>query len=289
MCKMIRLLKFNYISDFSGAKDVLKQIKKTSFENLKCSVCQEIFIDAVVIECGHTFCKHCIEEWQKKFIEENPDEEPYPCPECRAVFKTFSPNINVNNFIDDLTAVILDEEEKKDREETINERLEKKNNPPIPGANRGAIPINNLELDGENIGNMVTEEIEIENESEIEYDLEIEVDSEIESIAVDQANNENTRPALVETFDLHQRQQNVQEHLENRESLQATPDLIDASSHHQLGHESIRHLPHPHSTMDLPRPFIVENISSNSSSQFHPQLGHGSIREMPHPHSFRDL
>ena len=278
MCKMICLLKFNYISDFSGAKDVLKQIKKTSFENLKCSVCQEIFIDAVVIECSHTFCKYCIEEWQKTFIEENPDEEPYPCPECRAVFKTFSPNINVNNFIDDLTAVILDEEQKKEREETINERLEKKNNPPIPGANRGAIPINNLELDGENIGNRVTEEIEIENESEIEYDLEIEVDSEIESIAVDQANNENTRPALVETFDLHQRQQNVQEHLENRESLQATPDLIDASSHHQLGHESIRHLPHPHSTMNLPRPFMVENISSDSSSQFHPHLGHGSIR-----------
>ena len=49
----------------------------------------------MVIECSHTFCKHCIEEWQKNFIEENPDEEPYPCPVCRAVFKTFYPNISV--------------------------------------------------------------------------------------------------------------------------------------------------------------------------------------------------
>ena len=88
----------------------------------------------MVIECGHNFCNHCIEEWQKNFIEENPYEESYPCPECRAVFKTVSPNISVKNLINDLTAVILDKEQKKDREETIKERLEKKNNPSIPGA-----------------------------------------------------------------------------------------------------------------------------------------------------------
>ena len=88
----------------------------------------------MVIECRHTFCKHCIEEWQKKFIEENPYEEQYPCPECRAVFKTLSPNISLKNFINDLSAVILDKEQRKEREETIKERLEKKNNPPIPSA-----------------------------------------------------------------------------------------------------------------------------------------------------------
>ena len=74
----------------------------------------------MIIECGHTFCKHCIEEWQKKFIVENPYE--VPCPECRAVFETVSPNISVKNFINDFTAVILDKEQKKDREETIKER-----------------------------------------------------------------------------------------------------------------------------------------------------------------------
>ena len=84
----------------------------------------------MVIECGHNFCNHCIEEWQKNFIEENPYEESYPCPECRAVFETVAPNISVKKIIDDLAAVVLDEEQKKDREETIKERLEKKNNPP---------------------------------------------------------------------------------------------------------------------------------------------------------------
>ena len=107
----------------------------------------------MVIECGHNFCNHCIEEWQKNFIEENPYEESYPCPECRAVFKTVSPNISVKNLINDLTAVILDKEQKKDREETIKERLEKKKNQPIPIANNDTIPSINLELDGEDIGN----------------------------------------------------------------------------------------------------------------------------------------
>ena len=98
---------------------------------MKCSICQEIFIDPIVIVCGHNFCKHCIEEWHKNFIEENPYEEPSPCPECRTVFKTVYPNISLKNFITDLSAVILDKEEKKKREETIKERLEKKDSTPI--------------------------------------------------------------------------------------------------------------------------------------------------------------
>ena len=113
----------------------------------------------MVIECGHTFCKYCIEEWQKKFIEENPYGEPYPCPECRAVFKTVSPNISVKNHINDLTAVSLNKEQKKDREETIKERLEKKKNQPIPIANNDTIPIINLELDGEDLDNRVNDGI----------------------------------------------------------------------------------------------------------------------------------
>ena len=112
--------------------DALKQIKGFT-ENLKCSICQEIFIDPVVIVCGHNFCKHCIEEWHKNFIKENPYEEPCPCPECRTLFKTVYPNISLKNFITDLSAVILDKEEKRKREETIKERLEKKDNTPISG------------------------------------------------------------------------------------------------------------------------------------------------------------
>ena len=112
---------------------------------MKCSICQEIFIDPVVVVCGHNFCKDCIKEWQKNFIEENPYEEPCPCPECRTVFKTVYPNISLKNYINDLSAVILDEEEKKKREETIKERLEKKVTPILSaGDNDETIPNVNL-------------------------------------------------------------------------------------------------------------------------------------------------
>jgi hypothetical protein len=69
--------------------------------------------------------------------------------------------------------------------------------------------------------------------------------------------------------------------------------VADTSSNHsnQYHHEhgSNWNLSHPHSTMNLPRPFMVANISTDSSSQFHPHLGHGSFRETPHPHSYRNL
>ena len=122
--------------DFTGENckhnEALKQIKSFT-ENLKCSICQELFIEPVVIECGHNFCKHCIKEWQKNFIEANPYKEPCPCPDCRRVFKTVYPNMSLKNYINDLSAVILDEEEKIKREETIKERLET-NKTPILGA-----------------------------------------------------------------------------------------------------------------------------------------------------------
>ena len=57
-----------------------------------------------------------------------------------------------------------------------------------------------------------------------------------------------------------------------KDHFQDTPDLNHASSRHQLEHESIRHLPTPHSTMDLPR----------SLTQSRPHHGHGSLSDLPH-------
>ena len=118
---------------------------------MKCSICQEIFIEPVVIECGHNFCKHCIKEWQKNFIEANPYEEPCPCPDCRLVFKTVYPNISLKNYINDLSAVILDKEEKKKREETIKERLEKNKTPILGAGAKNEIPTISLAQNAPNL------------------------------------------------------------------------------------------------------------------------------------------
>ena len=51
---------------------------------LTCPICQEIFDDPYRITCGHTFCKNCINKWEKKRKEEE-------CPLCREEYiKNFS-------------------------------------------------------------------------------------------------------------------------------------------------------------------------------------------------------
>jgi hypothetical protein len=42
---------------------------------LICAICQEFFVEASTIECGHSFCRMCIESWLKSRLS---------CPICRA-------------------------------------------------------------------------------------------------------------------------------------------------------------------------------------------------------------
>ena len=50
---------------------------KMTEDQLQCSVCSEIFVDATTLNCGHTFCYYCICEWQKKSRKST-------CPLCRS-------------------------------------------------------------------------------------------------------------------------------------------------------------------------------------------------------------
>lgn len=62
-------------------------------KHLKCSICLNIFDNAVNNKCGHTFCKQCVHKW----IQNNHKE----CPECREPFtpKRTAPNGRVDNAI----------------------------------------------------------------------------------------------------------------------------------------------------------------------------------------------
>ena len=42
--------------------------------DLECSVCHEIFVEATTINCGHTFCRYCLDKWQENMSN---------CPLCR--------------------------------------------------------------------------------------------------------------------------------------------------------------------------------------------------------------
>lgn len=59
-------------------QDMLDNFRELAETQLQCAVCSELFVEATSINCGHTFCHYCINEWKKKKAN---------CPVCRADIK----------------------------------------------------------------------------------------------------------------------------------------------------------------------------------------------------------
>ena len=63
--------------------DIDEGLKKMIFDHLQCIICNDIFEIPFVTNCGHTFCKKCIEEWRKQSEK---------CPICRSDIVSISKN-----------------------------------------------------------------------------------------------------------------------------------------------------------------------------------------------------
>ncbi|XP_023180448.1 tripartite motif-containing protein 35-like [Xiphophorus maculatus] len=59
-----------------------------SEEDLCCPVCQDVFIDPVVLSCSHSFCKECLKNWWR----EKPARE---CPVCKTISFTKDPPVSL--------------------------------------------------------------------------------------------------------------------------------------------------------------------------------------------------
>ncbi|XP_047431910.1 E3 ubiquitin-protein ligase TRIM21-like [Mugil cephalus] len=65
-------------------------------DELRCSICLDVFTDPVSTPCGHNFCKHCItQHWDTN--------ELCKCPMCNKLFQT-RPEVNINTFICEIVA-----------------------------------------------------------------------------------------------------------------------------------------------------------------------------------------
>lgn len=73
------------------SKDVMNKVSTIMDEQLTCSVCSELFINATTLNCMHTFCLHCINEWSKKRRE---------CPICRVFVTSMNRSLVLDNFIE---------------------------------------------------------------------------------------------------------------------------------------------------------------------------------------------
>jgi len=92
-------------SQQEGAGKRTLDLKEMQSE-LVCSICQDWVIHASSLECGHMFCRECIDRWlaQKKFL----------CPVCRAEVKQIPVPARTLDVIVEKTIQRCEEKEKKD-------------------------------------------------------------------------------------------------------------------------------------------------------------------------------
>ncbi|TRY60406.1 hypothetical protein DNTS_007168 [Danionella cerebrum] len=47
-------------------EEVVSQMAEVLESELQCSICSELFIEAVTLNCAHSFCQYCIREWRSR-------------------------------------------------------------------------------------------------------------------------------------------------------------------------------------------------------------------------------
>jgi hypothetical protein len=110
-------------------KDFLMKVRnmKDLVLNLKCTICHDILVEATVTNCGHSYCKSCIETWKKEESErfEYGKQKLAKCPNCKIEIKTLSTNHMLKTHVEEMCDMLLSEKEKSIRQETIRENKNK--------------------------------------------------------------------------------------------------------------------------------------------------------------------
>ncbi|XP_068433873.1 E3 ubiquitin-protein ligase rnf8 isoform X2 [Clinocottus analis] len=73
--------------------EVVTQVTEVLENELQCIICSELFIEAVILNCAHSFCSHCIKQWRKKKDE---------CPICRRAIQSQTRCLALDNCIDSM-------------------------------------------------------------------------------------------------------------------------------------------------------------------------------------------
>ncbi|XP_044759784.1 E3 ubiquitin-protein ligase RNF8-like [Coccinella septempunctata] len=90
-------------------------------EELTCSICSELFIDAVTLNCSHSFCQFCIVKWMK---------EQSTCPVCRKEIGCRNCSLALDRFVEKLVEFLP--EESKNHRKTLKETRENQKECDVP-------------------------------------------------------------------------------------------------------------------------------------------------------------
>lgn len=72
-------------------EEVVTQVTEVLENELQCIICSELFIEAVILNCAHSFCCYCIKQWRNKKDE---------CPICRQAIHSQTRCLALDNCID---------------------------------------------------------------------------------------------------------------------------------------------------------------------------------------------
>lgn len=102
----------------SSSKRTCPETEKSEFEEifdneLQCTICHELFVSPVNLNCSHAFCFVCIRKWE--------DSEHKDCPICREPIKSQTRLLVLDNLIDRAIAK-MQPEQKSYRQKLIAER-----------------------------------------------------------------------------------------------------------------------------------------------------------------------
>nr|XP_010975943.2 E3 ubiquitin-protein ligase RNF8 isoform X3 [Camelus dromedarius] len=97
-------------------EEVLSHMNDVLENELQCIICSEYFIEAVTLNCAHSFCSYCINEWMKRKVE---------CPICRKDIKSKTHSLVLDNCINKMVDN-LSSEVKERRIVLIRERKAKR-------------------------------------------------------------------------------------------------------------------------------------------------------------------
>ncbi|KAL4715576.1 hypothetical protein ACJJTC_009202 [Scirpophaga incertulas] len=98
----------------SVKENMLAEVGELMESELQCSICAELFVEPITLNCSHTFCKYCITMWKKKKKD---------CPICRSPIISECKSLVLESFINKMVQN-LTEDMKLKREELLKAREE---------------------------------------------------------------------------------------------------------------------------------------------------------------------
>ena len=99
-------------------KEFLDNLRNGAETELQCAVCTEVFVFACTLNCGHSFCHHCIHEWWK---------EKRNCPVCRTKITEMVDDKTLDKIVDKMYELFVSEDGRAARASLKEERLKLRN------------------------------------------------------------------------------------------------------------------------------------------------------------------